>query len=221
MNKDEIRVPEHNPTIDLTVDSENEESAPPNGITPSKANKPSRKGKEKASFTPRTPGVTSFKPNGSLFQNEINLPDDDSSLRHSTRKWHSPASRTNGTAWSGQGFHANKSLQRSMLESSTRSTQRPITPTRLKPGQSASTLGNSIAKLESVRQGSVASTSASVSGEAGRDRWGLNAKQRDTLEKTIPRFSELGVKRRFKWCLAGVMISQKGQRAMKWLLRKP
>lgn len=184
-------MPEHNPTIDLTADSDNEDSAPRNGITASKGDKPSRKGKERASFTPRTAGVTSFKLNGSLFQNEINLPEDDSSLRHSTRKWHSPASRTNGTALDGQGFYANKSLQRSTLGPPTWSTQRPITPTRPKPGQTSSTLGNSIAKLDSVRKGSVASTSASVSGEAGRDRWGLNAKQRDTLEKTVPRFSEL------------------------------
>ena len=213
-------MPEHNPTIDLTVDSDNEDAAPRNGITPSKVDKPSRKGKERASFTPRTPGVTSFKPNGSLFQNEINLPEDDSSLRHSTRKWHSPASRTNGTALSGQGFYANKSLQRSTLGSSIWSSQRTITPTRSKPGQTASTLGNSIVKLESVRKGSVESTSASVSGKVGRDRWGLNAKQRDTLEKTVPRFSESDKIEHVSQYSAGGTFSQEAQSAMKWPLRR-
>lgn len=190
LDKDEIRVPEHNPTIDLTVDSDNEEPTQRNGITPSKGARPSRKGKEKAFSTPRSSGVTSFRPHGSLFQSEINFPEGDSSLRQSTRKWHSPASRTNGTASGGQGFYANKSIQRSTLGSSTWSTKRPATPTRPKLGQTVSALGNSIAKLESSRKGDVASSSASVGGEAGRDRWGLNAKQRDTLEKTVPRFSK-------------------------------
>jgi hypothetical protein len=190
LDKEEIRVPEHNPTIDLTVDSDNEEPVQRNGSTPAKGNKPSRKGKEKAIGTPRTPGATSFRPSGLVFQREINLPEEDPSLRHSARKWHSPTPRTNGMALSGQGSNMNRSMQRSALGSSTWSTQKSPTPTRPKPGQTVSSLEQSIAKLESVRNGNVASSSASVSGEVGRDRWGLNAKQRDTLEKTIPRFSK-------------------------------
>jgi hypothetical protein len=176
LDKEEIQVPSHNPTIDLTVDSDAEDG---NGRTPSK-NGHSRKGKERA--TPRTPG--SFRPNGSLFHDEINLPDDDASLRHSTRRWHSPASRPALT--NRQTPSTNKYLDRSTLGTSTWSTH---TPTRPKLGQTISSLGNSIAKLESAQKGN-ASPATSVRETEGRDRWGLNAKQREKLDKTVPRFRE-------------------------------
>lgn len=171
LDKEEIQVPSHNPTIDLTVDSDAEDSR-----TPSK-NGHSRKGKERA--TPRTPG--SFRPNGSLFHDEINLPDDDASLRHSTRRWHSPASRPAPT--DRQRPSTNKYLDRSTLGTSTWSTH---TPTRPKLGQTISSLG-SIAKLENAQRGN-ASPATSVREVEGRDRWGLNAKQREKLDKTVPRF---------------------------------
>lgn len=190
MDKEEIQVPEHNPTIDLTVDSDNEETGNQrNGRTPSKTNGHSRKGKERANGTPRTPGAASFRPHGSLFHNEINLPDDDASLRHSTRRWHSPASQARGTP-SRQTPNTNKYLDRSTLGTSTWSTQRLTTPTRPKLGQTLSTLGNSIAKLESAQRGNASPSVASVGDSQERDRWGLNAKQREKLDKTVPRFRE-------------------------------
>lgn len=176
LDKEEIQVPEHNPTIDLTVDSDAEEGNQ-NGRTPSR-NGHTRKGKERA--TPRTPG--SFRPTGSLFHNEINLPEDDASLRHSTRRWHSPASRP---PTNRQTPNTNRHLDRSTLGTSTWSTQTPTRPTL---GQTISSLGNSIAKLESGHRGNVASPTASVREPEGRDRWGLNARQREKLDKTVPKF---------------------------------
>lgn len=188
LDKEEIRVPDHNPTIDLTADSDDEETGNQrNKRTPSKANGQSRKGKERANGTPRTPGVTSFRPHGSLFHNEINLPDDDASLRHSTRRWHSPASQANGPT-NRQNMVANRLLDRSTLRTSTWDPNRFITPTRSKLGQSISSLGNSIAKLESAQKGSASPSLASVGDSHARDRWGLNAKQRENLDKTVPRF---------------------------------
>lgn len=195
MDKEEIQVPEHNPTIDLTVDSDNEETGKRrNGRTPSKTNGHSRKGKERADGLPRTPGATAFRPHGSLFHNEINLPDDDASLRHSTRRWHSPASQARGTP-NRPASNVNKHLDRSTLGTSTWSTQRVTTPTRPKLGQTLSTLGNSIVKLESAQRGNASPSVASVGDAQGRDRWGLNAKQRENLDKTVPRFREFAVLR--------------------------
>jgi hypothetical protein len=44
--------------------------------------------------------------------------------------------------------------------------------------------------LESAQRGNASPSVASVGDAQGRDRWGLNAKQRENLDKTVPRFRE-------------------------------
>ncbi|KAJ9101474.1 hypothetical protein QFC19_005125 [Naganishia cerealis] len=182
LDKQEIVVPEHNPTIDLTAESDREDDVQDENATP-QGKKPSRKDNRKGK------GASTFRPHGSIFQSEINLPDDDHSTRHRSRQWHSPKPQTAIRTSKQQASMSRGQLGMSMSRTPIRNGSGPISPTPgSRIGQSVSSLTSSMAKLNTARNGSVVSSVTSVGDEHGRQRWGLSARQQASLDRIVPKF---------------------------------
>jgi len=145
LDKQEIVVPEHNPTIDLTAESDREDHVQDENATP-QGKKPSRKDNGKGK------GASTFRPHGSIFQNEINLPDDDHSTRHRSRQWHSPKTQTANRTPNQQASMSRGQLGMSTSRRPTiRNGSGPISPTPgSRIGQSVSSLTSSMAKLNTA-----------------------------------------------------------------------
>jgi hypothetical protein len=212
LDKEEIVVPAYNPTIDLTADSDHEAEEEEHGEIPTPRNKKqsSRHDFNGKGKSMTTPGTRTFRPHGSIFQNEISLPDDDPSSRYRTRQWHSPSTAAAGAQSGGQRTPAQTQTQRPnsrgpMLGMSFSRTplrngtpRGPISPTPVpslsvstgRYGQGVSSLTSSMARLNSARNGSVASSSAEY---GGRERWGLSVRQKESLDRIVPKFGKLSV----------------------------
>ncbi|KAJ9103290.1 hypothetical protein QFC21_002713 [Naganishia friedmannii] len=203
LDKEEIVVPAYNPTIDLTAESDHDADEDEYDQTSTPRDKKSSRDIKGKGKPMTTPGMNSFRPHGSIFQNEINLPDDDPSSRYSTRPWHSPKTQIRGqrtsitaTQTPSQTYTSRRpllgmSLSRTPLRNGT--PRGLISPTpgatpAWRAGQSVSSLTSSMARLNSARNGSVV-PSVSATADNGEKQWrGLSARQKENLDRIVPKF---------------------------------